>query len=501
MLQTHLIGIALALVAFLVFGHGIVRRSKGNRFNPIPAFILILIAIGYQLLFNREGIAASLPHLLTDFGVAMIGASAYLGMRKVQPRLFWVPGLLSLIIGGTLYIFSFSYNWISRQVTNDYELLVELGEDDDISEIEEILDRYNADWEKAFPAVDLSEDKDLAQYYLISVSKDMKDRLEEELARDKENVDQFAPNNPVNLIEPVEAPTVNSPASGFLANDPQLGNQWFASKLNYNEVYKLLQAKKPAKKIKLAIVDTGVDKDHEDLNGIYKESKSDGDYDKHSHGSHCAGIAGAATNNGLGVGSMNWEGKHVTISGYAALDDNGRGTDQRVSKAIIDAAEGGADVISMSLGGFSPFPPKAQKDAIKYAIKLGATVVVAAGNSNDDARRYSPANIEGVIVVGAVDENLNKARFSNVNTKLKMPIAAPGVNILSTIPGGSYQAYSGTSMATPMVAGLIGILKSYQPDLTSKQIYKILKDTGMDLPDSPKVGKVINPVDAIKAVQ
>ena len=120
MLQTHLIGIALALVAFLVFGHGIVRRSKGNSFNPVPAFILILVAIAYQLLFTRGGIVASLPHLLTDFGVGMIAASAYLGMSRVQPRLFWVPGLLSLIIGGTLYIFSYSYSWI---IPSGYERL------------------------------------------------------------------------------------------------------------------------------------------------------------------------------------------------------------------------------------------------------------------------------------------------------------------------------------------------------------------------------------------
>ena len=193
MLQNHLIGIALAVVAFLVFGHGIVRRSKGNRFNPIPAFLLILVAIAYQFLFSSGGIFESLPSLLTDLGLGMIIASAYLSIKRVQPKLFWVPGLLAFVLGAGLYIFSFSYQWISKQVTHDYQLLVELGEDDDISEIEHILERYHANWEKAFPAVDLDEDKDLAQYYLVSVSSGMKDGLEEELSRDKENVDQFAP--------------------------------------------------------------------------------------------------------------------------------------------------------------------------------------------------------------------------------------------------------------------------------------------------------------------
>ena len=234
----------------------------------------------------------------------------------------------------------------------------------------------------------------------------------------------------------------------------------------------------------------------------YKESKTDGDYDLHSHGTHCAGLAGVATNNGIGTGSLNLDGEFITLTAYAALDDNGRGTDQRVSKAIIDAAESGADVISMSLGGFSPFgPPKAQVDAIKYARKLGAIVVVAAGNSNDDARKYSPANIKGVITVAAIDEKLNKAYFSNTNTKLKMPIAAPGVNILSSVPDSKYQAYNGTSMATPIVAGLLGMMKAFQPDLTTEQAYDILKSTGTKVNDSGKVGKVINPLEAIKQVK
>ncbi|MDW3649208.1 MAG: S8 family serine peptidase [Bacteroidia bacterium] len=498
---SHVIGIALTALAFLVFGHGIVKRVNGKAFNPLPAFILILVALAYELFFSSGSFFARLPHILTDFGIGMIIASLYLAVRNANSKLLWVPGALALIVGSVMYVVSFGYDWVSKTMNNDQQLLVELGPDDEISEIEDILNRHGAEWEKAFPEVDLSEDEDLAQYYLVNVCEEQLENLKAALSLDGENVDQWEMNNPVYLIEPLSVENSRDGKTGFLANDPQLGKQWFADKLDYNDVYKFLAHHQPKKKVKLAIVDTGVDKDHEDLNSIYQKSGTDGDYDKHSHGSHCAGIAGAATNNGKGVGSLNWEGRHITISGYAALDDNGRGTDQRVSRAIIKAAEDGADVISMSLGGFSPFPPKAQKDAINYAIKKGATVVVAAGNSNDDSRRYSPANIPGVIVVSAADQNLNKASFSNINTKLKMPIAAPGVDILSTIPGGSYQAYSGTSMATPLVAGLIGMMKSYKPDLTNKEVYDILKNTGREVKDSGKIGKVVDPLKAIEAVQ
>ncbi|MEL6670646.1 MAG: S8 family peptidase [Bacteroidota bacterium] len=477
------------------------KRAKKERFNPLPAFLLILVAIGFQMVYPAANMFERVGHLLLDFGVGMTLASVYLALRRAQAKLFWVPGLLATFLGGGVYLLSMAYNGLTASTSKEdpatVQLLVELGADDELSEIEGILKKYDAVAEKAFPQVDMSESVDLAQYYVVYVDSAQRDLLSAELRSDVENVDQLAPNRPVKLEEPI-AGELKTPPGQFIANDPQLNGQWYAKAIEYNQVFEFLQHHKPAKKIKVAVVDTGVDKDHEDLNSTYEESGGDGDYDKHSHGTHCAGLVGAITNNGIGVGSLNWEGRHIALSGYPALDDNGRGTDRRVAKAIIDAAEGGADVISMSLGGFSPFPPKAQKDAIKYAVKLGATVIVAAGNSNDDARRYSPANIPGVIVVSAVDENLNKASFSNTNTKLKQPIAAPGVNILSTVPGSKYVPYSGTSMATPIVAGLVGIMKSYKPGLTNKEIYNILHKSGMDVRDTPKVGRVINPLKALE---
>ena len=501
-ISSHLIGILLVSAAFLVFGRGIVRRSKGRSFNPLPAFLLLLVALAYQLFFPAQGILSRFAHLLTDFGAGMVIGALYLAVHRDRPKLFWVPGAMGLILGVFLYGFSFLLS-LERMCNrpDTVQLLVELGPDDHIDEIQNVLKKYGAEAERAFPNVDLDEDEDLAQYYVIFVDSAKRRPLELELNRDRENVDQVDLNHPLELIAPQEAGLLRRPPAEYLANDPYLTDQWFAQALNYNGVYAFLRAHRPKQKVKLAIVDTGVDQGHEDIESVYRRSGGDGDKDQHSHGTHCAGLAGAATNNGKGVGSLNWDGEFVQISGYPALDAQGRGTDRKVAQAIIDAAEGGAQVISMSLGGFSPFgAPKAQRDAIKYARKLGAIVVVAAGNSNDDARKYSPANIDGVITVGAVDEQLRKATFSNTNTKLKRPIAAPGVNILSAIPGSKYQAYNGTSMATPLVSGLVGILKAYDPSLTTDQVYAILHETGTAAADTDKVGRVINPLGAIEAV-
>ena len=103
--------------------------------------------------------------------------------------------------------------------------------------------------------------------------------------------------------------------------------------------------------------------------------------------------------------------------------------------------------------------------------------------------------------VNIFDENFNKAYFSNTNTSLKMPIAAPGVNILSSVPNGQYVQMNGTSMATPIVAGLVGILRSLNPNITTAEAYKILKETGLDSPDASKAGKTIQPLAAIERVK
>ena len=517
-----IISIVLTLVAFVWFAKGMMTKGNGGFFNmKIP-----IILIGSSLIFpfltgilSGDGLIDSLFNVFRNNGIGLIIGGILLKLLRGPSKLLFGFGSMALIIyiaymvfqfgiwgavNGFRYMFSSTkptevQNIASQNPSKTVSLLVELGEDDNLSEIKTILDKYNATSEQAFPNVTMNEDKDLAQVFIVYVDESQKDDLLKELAGDKENVDDIAVNEDVTLEKPINtnASANKKPISN--TNDPEVSKQWFLSTLEADAVYKILQSATPNKKAIVAILDTGVDGNHEDMKSAFKKSR--GNIDKHGHGSHCAGLAGAVTNNKTGIASLNWEGKFIEIAGYNALDGGGRGTIETVAQAIIDAAEDGVDVISLSLGGYHPKPPKAEKEAVEYALSKGCVVVVAAGNDNEDAKNHSPANIPGVICVAALDQNNEKAQFSNTNTSLTMPICAPGVDIFSLKPGSEYVPMSGTSMATPIVSGLCGILRSFKPELTPKEIYEILKSTGKNTPNSDKVGQLINPPAAIKFLQ
>ena len=243
----------------------------------------------------------------------------------------------------------------------------------------------------------------------------------------------------------------------------------------------------------IAVIDTGVDWEHVDLadniwnntaetvNGIdddgngYIDDIRGWDFvyndsnpmDDHNHGTHCAGIIGAVGNNGVGVSGVCW---NCSIMPVKAINSWGGGYETDLANAIIYAADNGADIISMSWGGY--FDSSLIRDAIDYAYSKGVVLVAAAGNSNTDTESY-PAAYSHVIAVAAVDENDEKAYFSNWGTWVD--VAAPGVNILSTIRNDNYDRYSGTSMACPFVAGLSGLILSNSSTLTPEQVKSILK--------------------------
>ena len=161
----------------------------------------------------------------------------------------------------------------------------------------------------------------------------------------------------------------------------------------------------------------------------------------------------------------------------------------------------GADVISMSLGSISSDSrQKAYEEAVKYANAKGSIVIAAAGNSNQNAKDYSPANAKGIISVSALGPDQRKAPFSNTVKDLSYGIAAPGMKILSTYPKGQYKEMDGTSMATPMVAGLVGMLKAFRTDITTQEVYNILYETGKALPDGKSTGRMIQAADALERV-
>lgn len=242
---------------------------------------------------------------------------------------------------------------------------------------------------------------------------------------------------------------------------------------------------KGSKRIVVAVIDTGIDYTHPDLkenlwvnqkeikgnnldddgNGYvddvhgWNASSDTGDpMDGHSHGTHCAGTIGARHDNGIGVAGVMGE---VSLMAVKFLTDEGSGSLEDAIEAIDYATKMNVDVMSNSWGGASS--SQALEDAIKVASERGILFVAAAGNSgtNNDTTPNYPANlrIDNVISVAAHTHGDSLADFSSFG-KNTVHVAAPGNNILSTTTGNTYKVYSGTSMATPHVAGVLGLYLS-----------------------------------------
>ncbi len=191
------------------------------------------------------------------------------------------------------------------------------------------------------------------------------------------------------------------------------------------------------------------------------------------HGTHCIGIANGRTNNTLQIASIAWNVKFVG----AKMDQNGGQTfEYDAYQGIIYVAELGADVITNSwVGGLYS---EANKETVEYAQSLGSLVVAAAANENNEVLMY-PASYPGVVSVAATTPWDNKASFSSYG--IGVDICAPGVNILSLKPNNSTQLMSGTSMATPLAAGLFALAKSYYTGWTNESIIEQICATAEDI--------------------
>jgi subtilisin family serine protease len=256
----------------------------------------------------------------------------------------------------------------------------------------------------------------------------------------------------------------------------------------------------------LAIIDTGIDFEHPDLadriwynldeglDGIDEDgnnyasdwrgwnfvaNNNDPD-DDHSHGSHCAGIAGAATNNGIGVAGTDWKCKLMALK---SLSSSGSGSSADVAEAIYYAANNGADVISMSLGSYGVSGD--EEDAVDYAYAAGVIVFAATGNDNV-ATPHFPAAFPNVVAVGATDSDDRRALplcgSPGSNYGDYIDICAAGNWIWSTVPieDGSYAYKCGTSMATPHAAGLAALIKSLRPDFTPDEVRALMQVAAED---------------------
>ena len=240
-------------------------------------------------------------------------------------------------------------------------------------------------------------------------------------------------------------------------NDASFGLQWGLTKTQAPQAWDVTTG---SPSINIAILDTGVDLDHPDLaskiiSNINFTTSTTVD-DVYGHGTHVAGIAAAITNNGIGVAGLSYS---ATIMNVKVMGDSGSGAYSWIAAGIIWAADNGAEVINMSLGGSSA--SSTLEDAVNYAWSKGVVVVAAAGNSGNTLPSY-PAYYANCIAVAATDASDAKASWSNYGDWVD--VAAPGANIYSTLVDNGYGYKSGTSMASPHVAGLAGLVFSTVSD-------------------------------------
>lgn len=272
-------------------------------------------------------------------------------------------------------------------------------------------------------------------------------------------------------------------------NDPAYegGDQWGLNKIEGPKAWGITTG---SSQVIIAVIDSGVDLDHPDLQNkvvagwdfVNNDAYPD---DDHSHGTHVAGIAAAATNNALGVAGVSWDARIMPVK---VLDSGGSGYMDDVIAGMEYAADHGAQVLNLSLGSVTS--SSALQDAVNYARNRGAVVIAAAGNCGSGCiiggqYYYNPlmypASCQNVVGVAATTSTDGWASFSEHNTYVDL--SAPGVGIYSTIPNG-YGYKDGTSMATPFVSGLAALVLSRWPDYTPSQVETALFNNADDLGSS-----------------
>ena len=264
-------------------------------------------------------------------------------------------------------------------------------------------------------------------------------------------------------------------------NDPRFSSQWGLPKINAPAGWDYTHG---SSSVVIAIVDTGIDGTHVDLGAkviagynyvpatpvpIPAHSDSDDSY----HGTHVAGIAAAITDNSIGVAGVSWESLLMPVK---VLDSSGHGDYADVALGVRYAADHGAQVINMSLGGNED--QQTLRDAVEYAYGKGCLLLASSGNYGWSTLLY-PARYSHVMGVGRT--NADDTRYSGSNYGEGLNVMAPGSSIYSTMPGNRYDELSGTSMSCPFASGLAALLWAVEPDATNADVQQYMQENAVDL--------------------
>ena len=292
-----------------------------------------------------------------------------------------------------------------------------------------------------------------------------------------------------------------------LPDDPAWGSQWSLARIGLPQAWNVTTG---SPGIIIAVVDSGLYLGHPDLTGKvwansgeipgnqidddangkvddvhgwhFYQQWTPGGYipagnaevtDDFGHGTHVAGITAAATNNGIGIAGISWGAQVMSVK---VLDQYGNGWYSDIAAGIVFAADNGAKIINLSLGGAATSPTLCR--AAAYAHQKGALLVAAAGNAG--AAVLYPAACDGVLAVAATDRADQRASFSNYGPEVDL--AAPGVDIYSTWPWlDGYFTKSGTSMAAPHVSGVAALVWSRWPEWDNVAVSRQIIETAVDV--------------------
>ncbi len=235
-------------------------------------------------------------------------------------------------------------------------------------------------------------------------------------------------------------------------NDPDYDRQWALPHIQAEQAWREMGE---LESVTVAVIDTGVCMNHEDLQGRVLDGgydfvdNDDDPEDVFGHGCSVAGIIAANINNGIGIAGF---APNSSILPVRVLGPSGSGSMADVAAGIVFAADNGADIINLSLG--SMVGSQVTKDAVEYAMEQGVVVIASAGNSGGSLPGF-PARYEGVVAVGAIDQDGSRSSFSNKGGD----IWAPGREVHTIYLDNSYKALNGTSFSAPYVAAMAAVLQ------------------------------------------
>lgn len=309
------------------------------------------------------------------------------------------------------------------------------------------------------------DDKTLILYF-DSIEKTIKCY---DLLKDDQSIEYIEPDMYIDLSE--DQPVKNSKENiiNYIS--------WGVERLGIDKYAKYIKDENKENTVAIAVIDTGIDYNH----SIFKDkllysgydfiNNDDDPYDDslQGHGTHVAGIIADSTR----------ELDNIKILPIKALNSFGLGTISSLGNSIKYAIDSNVDIINLSLGLTNGVHSNLIEELILEAVNSGITVVNAAGNSNSNTIYSCPSHLDEAIIVSAIDINNNKAYTSNYGPNID--VAAPGVNIYSSIPGDNYAYKSGTSMAAPYISSIAAMIKLNNPELEPLEIENIIKEYSVDI--------------------